>query len=268
MLGELVPCGGGPPIPLLKPRLTLGRDRSCDIPLAFRTVSGRHCELEFRDGFWLLRDLGSSNGTKVNGAACSSRWLLPGDVLAVAQCRYTVAYTPPGGRMPPREAQPAAAPPPRAAAPPPARVAAGSGPSLGELVPCGGGDPIPLHKKRVVVGRHLDCDVVIPSGVVSGRHCQLDLADGHWSVRDLGSRNGIRVDGVPCQEKELPTGSILSIAILRYRVLYGTPAAAPAGKPASPFGQSLLEKAGLSRWRLPDDSQPVRPARPALDEEV
>src|SRR5439155_17701283 len=62
MLGKLAPCGGGPPIPLLKPKLLVGRQRFCDIPLNFPNVSSRHCELELIDGYWFVRDLGSSNG--------------------------------------------------------------------------------------------------------------------------------------------------------------------------------------------------------------
>ncbi|HWE95030.1 MAG TPA: ATP-binding protein [Tepidisphaeraceae bacterium] len=45
----------------------VGRD-SRQLPLTDNTVSRRHCELLPQDGNWILRDLGSSNGTYVNGA--------------------------------------------------------------------------------------------------------------------------------------------------------------------------------------------------------
>src|SRR6266446_5840020 len=64
--GELVPVGGGDSIPLIRETLTLGRRESCDICLRVPNVSGLHCELSFRDGVWWLRDLGSTNGVKVN----------------------------------------------------------------------------------------------------------------------------------------------------------------------------------------------------------
>jgi adenylate cyclase len=92
MLGVLVPCGGGPPIPLLKPRLVVGRDPSCDLPLDLTYLSARHCELEVRDGFWHVRDLNSSNGTRVNGTPCTAQRLLPGDVLSLATYRFTVNF--------------------------------------------------------------------------------------------------------------------------------------------------------------------------------
>jgi pSer/pThr/pTyr-binding forkhead associated (FHA) protein len=92
MLGELVPQGGGDPIPLLKTKLLVGRRDECDIALRFPNVSSRHCELEFQDGYWLIRDLGSSNGTKVNGVRVSVKWILPGDELSVAKHRFKIDY--------------------------------------------------------------------------------------------------------------------------------------------------------------------------------
>src|SRR6516225_3083643 len=104
MLGQLVPCGGGLPIPLPRPKLLVGRQTGCDIPLPYSTVSSRHCELELTDGYWYVRDLESSNGTRVNGKPCESQRLLPNDILSVAQYRYTVVYTAPAGRSPAGEA--------------------------------------------------------------------------------------------------------------------------------------------------------------------
>lgn len=90
--GELIPQGGGDPIPLTRRILTLGRRESCDICLKFPNISGLHCELSFRDGFWFIRDLGSTNGVKVNGNRVLQRPLRPGDELAIAHRRYTIQY--------------------------------------------------------------------------------------------------------------------------------------------------------------------------------
>ena len=94
IFGELMPLGGGDPIPLLKSKLLIGRRDSCDIVLRFPNVSSQHCLLEMVNGYWSVRDMGSSNGTKVNGSRVDSRWLLPGDELAVAKHRYHITYTP------------------------------------------------------------------------------------------------------------------------------------------------------------------------------
>jgi len=47
--------------------LTIGSDETCDFPIAFDVVSGRHCRLIFEDGEVLVEDLDSTNGTYVDG---------------------------------------------------------------------------------------------------------------------------------------------------------------------------------------------------------
>jgi len=90
--GELRPIGGGDTIPLLRDRLTLGRRESCDICLRFPNVSGIHAELTFRDGYWFVKDLNSTNGVKVNGRRVIQKVLLPGDELSVGKRRFTLHY--------------------------------------------------------------------------------------------------------------------------------------------------------------------------------
>lgn len=93
MLGELVPTGGGDPIPLIKSKLLVGRRDECDITLRFPNVSSHHCELELINGYWLVRDLNSSNGIKVNGIRCPHNWLLPGDEITFARHKFEIKYT-------------------------------------------------------------------------------------------------------------------------------------------------------------------------------
>jgi pSer/pThr/pTyr-binding forkhead associated (FHA) protein len=92
LLGELVPVGGGDPIPLMQNVITIGRRESCDICLKFQNVSGQHCELTFQDGYWMIRDLGSSNGIKVNGERTTRKPLRPGDQIGLATHKYTIQY--------------------------------------------------------------------------------------------------------------------------------------------------------------------------------
>lgn len=92
-VGELVPVGGGDPIPLRRGVLTVGRRESCDISLRFPNISGLHCELAYKDaGFWQVRDLGSTNGIKVNGERVLNRPLRPGDEIAIAKRKYKIQY--------------------------------------------------------------------------------------------------------------------------------------------------------------------------------
>lgn len=54
---DAVPAGGG----------TIGRSRDCDIVIASAEVSREHAEIRPRDGGWIVFDLGSTNGVRVNG---------------------------------------------------------------------------------------------------------------------------------------------------------------------------------------------------------
>ena len=94
MYGELLPKGGGDPVPLLKRTLLVGRRESCDIVLRFANVSAHHCQLSCQDGYWYVKDLNSKNGTKVNGMRVATKRLAPGDELAVAKHKYEIVYSP------------------------------------------------------------------------------------------------------------------------------------------------------------------------------
>ncbi|MGE0761095.1 MAG: FHA domain-containing protein [Pirellulaceae bacterium] len=148
---------------------------------------------------------------------------------------------------------------------------------FGELVPNGGGDPIPLLKTQLTVGRRESCDIVLRFGNVSGQHCELTLDRGWWFVKDLGSQNGTRVNGLKVSKKRLDPGDRLTIARMDYEVRYSP--AANGGDELTPpeddvfadiMGRSLLESAGLDRRKFQDRDGRVgarrRPAaRPVID---
>jgi len=90
--GELVPVGGGDPIPLVRTAMTVGRRESCDISLKYPNVSGTHCELTYQDGYWMIKDLGSQNGIKVNGERATRKVLQPRDEVSIASHKYTIQY--------------------------------------------------------------------------------------------------------------------------------------------------------------------------------
>lgn len=92
MRARLVPANGDPPLDLVKDVSVVGRDPGCDIRLAHRSVSKRHCVLVKTDGLILLRDLASTNGTRVNGQSVRRAALLPNDLLAVAALPFTVRF--------------------------------------------------------------------------------------------------------------------------------------------------------------------------------
>jgi pSer/pThr/pTyr-binding forkhead associated (FHA) protein len=70
--------------------LRLGRHPSCEIVVDDLSVSRRHAELLFRDGVWVVHDLGSTNGTTVNGVTVTRCQLHPGDHLSLGEFRFVV----------------------------------------------------------------------------------------------------------------------------------------------------------------------------------
>jgi adenylate cyclase len=97
--GTLVPVLGGDPIPLVRDVLTIGRRDSCDIPLHYPNVSSVHCRLMFINGYWKIRDEGSTNGVKVNNSRVLEKWLHPGDVITIAKRRFKIDYQLLAGRQ-------------------------------------------------------------------------------------------------------------------------------------------------------------------------
>lgn len=97
VLGILKPMGGGDPIPLTKPEITIGRRRSCDVNLDFTNISGRHCQLRLINNVWHVRDMGSTNGTSLNGVTLASeKVVLPDDELGIASHLFSIDYEPSG----------------------------------------------------------------------------------------------------------------------------------------------------------------------------
>ena len=94
MRAQLVPLDGGPPIEIVKDLVLIGRKEECDLRLEHKSVSKMHCVLVKTDGLLLLRDLGSTNGTRVNGQRVRRAALLPNDQLTIATYRFRVHFGP------------------------------------------------------------------------------------------------------------------------------------------------------------------------------
>ncbi|MFM8272574.1 MAG: FHA domain-containing protein [Gemmata sp.] len=92
MRARLVSADGGLSIDLLKDMTLFGRDEDCDVRLDHKSVSKLHCVVVMTDGLLLLRDLGSTNGTRVNGQRVRRAALLPNDTLAIANMKYIVKF--------------------------------------------------------------------------------------------------------------------------------------------------------------------------------
>lgn len=145
------------------------------------------------------------------------------------------------------------------------------------LVALDEGNDIALDRPMVVVGRHPLCDVRLDSLRISRHHCCMIQDKDELVVRDLGSTNGIRINGERVERGRLRTGDELSIAHIRYRLengaaqemtladpnasmldgVHGAPGARPIAAVASPepgvMSQPLVEVVRNALGGVPDN---------------
>src|SRR5229473_7313012 len=99
MRAQLVPLDGTPPIEIVKDLTLVGRREECDLRIPHKSVSKLHCVIVRTDGLLLLRDLGSTKGTRVNGQRVRRADLLPNDLLSIASFKFRVALGPDDARV-------------------------------------------------------------------------------------------------------------------------------------------------------------------------
>lgn len=146
--------------------------------------------------------------------------------------------------------------------PPPSKV-------LGVMIPIGGGDPIPLTRYELTVGRRVGCDIRLDFDNVSGKHCVLRLINGIWNVRDTGSTNGTSVNGSKISsEHSLMPDDEFGISGRLYKIDYE-----PSGPTSFSETQDLLSEEVIEEKRRhslvelagfdTDENKPKKFIRPA-----
>jgi pSer/pThr/pTyr-binding forkhead associated (FHA) protein len=87
----LVNVAGGDPVRIPPDRtLAVGRAATSDVPICDATVSRRHAMVGLTKRGVVVTDLGSRNGTYVNGKRVTSAVLTPGDVVSFGQAAFEV----------------------------------------------------------------------------------------------------------------------------------------------------------------------------------
>jgi pSer/pThr/pTyr-binding forkhead associated (FHA) protein len=119
------------------------------------------------------------------------------------------------------------------------------------------GPSILLDKPILLLGRHGECDIQLNSRKVSRRHCCIAQVQDYLVVRDLGSTNGVRINGQRVAEGKLKAGDELTVGNFRYQVYLEGPS---AERPALRSDESRLEEADEP---VPLDDATAAPALPA-----
>ena len=163
---------GRPPWEALLERatFTIGRKPDNDIVLALDYVSGYHGRLEQQGTAWHYVDLGSTNGTFVNGQRTQGATLRDGDILRIGDLQGNSASL---------TFRAAGAP----AVPAPAASAIRMGVTALGL------------KTSLLIGRNAQADISLPAPVVSWHHARLDRTPQGHVLTDLSSTNGTFVNG-------------------------------------------------------------------------
>jgi predicted component of type VI protein secretion system len=146
-----------------------------------------------------------------------------------------------------------------------------------QLIALNDGPSIWVDKPILLVGRHPECDVQIDSRKVSRRHCCIAQVNDYLVVRDLGSTNGVRINGARVLEGRLRSGDELTIGSHRYQINWDSVAPqAPArgrardthraNESGPPADDSLLESFD-EPVALPDPHNPVGRKSPAAGDD-
>ncbi len=184
--------------------LVIGRAAECGLRCQDPALSRQHARISFVDGAWLLEDLGSANGTTVDGRAVGSHHAHGRTTLAAGN---VISF---GGKVSYRfELEAAVARP---------------GSSFGsqffcpQLVPVAGGRPFILRRRLSVVGRNESADLHLTAGQISSVHARLIRNDGEITLRDTGSSNGTLVNGKVVRQAVLAMGDQVTFGDVAFTV--------------------------------------------------
>lgn len=172
----------------------MGRAEDNEVVLADVGVSRRHAQVYVSRTEVTVEDLGSGNGTYYNGYRVQSQAIQDGDEVVVDPFVLQFRIRGKG------QARSDAAPRPATQA------------NLEVVVGTGlAGTNYPITSRGLSIGRSEDRDVVIPDPAASRHHAQISMQGADYVLRDMGSSNGIYVNGVRVRECTLADGDMLRI---------------------------------------------------------
>jgi pSer/pThr/pTyr-binding forkhead associated (FHA) protein len=238
-------------------RIVIGRARYCDICLPDMAISTRHAEIRLEGTDYAVVDLGSLNGTTVNGkklVAHRPRKLTNDDRIAVAgfELEFRLGVSP--GPAEPRDESLRQAREMLAAvlatsgsrSPRPALLVVGGPAKAGRL-------ELPPAPARLLLGRSTHAELKLDDRDVSREHAELLVEDSGLLLRDLGSRYGIVVGGERVEQLALEPGRQFTIG--------GTTIALehPVDRPLAEIVEAPEEETSSFTAPEPADEPPAEP---------
>ena len=217
-------------VPLVRDEITIGRKEGNTIRLTERNISRKHAKLRRSNGAFMLEDLSSYNGVKVNGKKIAAEYALkPGDQVLIGDYQLALqlegdAQTTPDqtspavsatGTMPmgtvpaPNDVPTAMIAAPAVQAGPPARLVMMSPPAPGA--------EYALSRERMRIGRAEDLEIWVNHRSISREHAEVVNQGGKLIIRDLASANGLRVNGGDANNHELKPGDVIELGQVRFR---------------------------------------------------
>lgn len=200
-------------VPLVRDEITIGRKEGNTIRLTERNVSRRHARLVRSNGRFIIEDLQSYNGVRINGQRIEGESpLSAGDEVQIGDYRLLLQVDGMEATVPEQiSPQVADADTAMIAAPgPPARLVM--------LTPPAPGAEFALTAERSRIGRAEDLDIWINHRSISREHAEIQkVADGGLRLIDLGSANGVRVNGEDVQNALLASGDVVELGQVRFR---------------------------------------------------
>jgi pSer/pThr/pTyr-binding forkhead associated (FHA) protein len=162
--------------------VAIGRDVANDIVVDDEPVSKRHARLTFANSEMTLWDVGSMNGTFVNGERITNRKLQPGDVVSVGKGRliFVKGVKPDGALTSPLA---------------PSAGEAGAAAAFAGKAGFKPGERIFLGKSPLFIGRDKNNNVVLDDPTVSSFHIQIAKMPEGVKIQDLNSASGVLVNG-------------------------------------------------------------------------
>jgi len=134
-----------------------------------------------------------------------------------------------------------------------------------QLVALNAGPGILVDQTILLIGRDLECDIQIDSRKVSRRHCVLAQIADYLVVRDLGSTNGVRINGVRVKEGRLQLGDELTIGSLTYQVRWEPRADHVVNTLSPQKAKPVISSASLGDEELEFCDEPVALPEPNFD---